>query len=162
MRTLEVVKTLRTPNAVSSVEVEPGQQRYITTADGPNVSFWDGRTLEPIKTHVEAFNVESASLFADRRRFVLGGEDMWVHLHDFDTLKELECNKGEVPDVTNLLNGNHTLARLRVADLHYCHGGKERKYYIIALLPWSKSQAHFTAMEHGLLLRHMLWCTVHL
>lgn len=95
MRTLEVVKTLRTPKPVSSVEVEPGQQRYITTADGPNVSFWDGQNLDLIKTHVEAFNVNSASLCADRRRFVLGGEDMWVHLHDYDTLKELECNKGE-------------------------------------------------------------------
>eukprot|EP00884_Botryococcus_braunii_P009530 jgi/Botrbrau1/18579/Bobra.0367s0022.1 len=94
MRTLEVVKTLPTSSAVSCVEIEPGQQRYITTADGPNVSFWDGKRLELLKTHVEAFNVESASLCADRRRFVLGGEDMWVHLHDFDTLQELECNKG--------------------------------------------------------------------
>jgi hypothetical protein len=27
-------------------------------------------------------------------RFVAGGEDMWVHLHDADTGAELEVNKG--------------------------------------------------------------------
>ena len=41
------------------------------------------------------YTVESASYCADRKRWAAGGDDMWVHLYDYDTGAELDTNKGE-------------------------------------------------------------------
>ena len=38
--------------------------------------------------------MESVSFCPDRSRFVVGGEDMYAHLYDYDTGTELECNRG--------------------------------------------------------------------
>ena len=38
--------------------------------------------------------MESASFCPAKGRFAAGGEDMWVHLYDYATGEELECNKG--------------------------------------------------------------------
>nr|PNR42741.1 hypothetical protein PHYPA_017571 [Physcomitrium patens] len=75
-----VVRTLETKSSCTSVEVSR-DGRYITTADG-NTSYTMRRP------------VESASLFPAWSKFIVGGNDMWVRLFDFDTGDEIECNKG--------------------------------------------------------------------
>ena len=40
------------------------------------------------------YTVESASYCAERKRWAAGGNDMWVHLYDYDTGDELDVNKG--------------------------------------------------------------------
>ena len=58
---------------------------------------WDAASLEGIRAFQTAYTVESASYCAERGRFAAGGDDMWVHLHDFATGQELEVNKGAPP-----------------------------------------------------------------
>ena len=38
--------------------------------------------------------MESVSFCPDKGRFVVGGEDMYAHLYDYETGNELECNRG--------------------------------------------------------------------
>lgn len=38
--------------------------------------------------------VESATFCPKKGRFAAGGEDMWVHLFDYATGEQVECNKG--------------------------------------------------------------------
>ena len=38
--------------------------------------------------------MESVSFCPERGRFVVGGEDMYAHLYDYETGNELECNRG--------------------------------------------------------------------
>lgn len=58
------------------------------------VRFWDGASLAPGKAFRQEWTVESASFCPAKGRFAAGGEDMWVHLYDYATGEELECNKG--------------------------------------------------------------------
>ncbi|PNG99836.1 Serine-threonine kinase receptor-associated protein [Tetrabaena socialis] len=93
VRSLQQVQTLKTASMATSVEVSFDQQ-YVTTAEGAYVRFFDATTLQQLKEHLLAAPAESASYCAARRKFVAGGQDMWVHLYDYDTGQELECNKG--------------------------------------------------------------------
>jgi len=70
------------------------------------------QTLEIIKTlqcpivnptlggNVKVQDITSASLSPDRKRFIAGGPadqawpDPWVHVYDYETGQEVECNKG--------------------------------------------------------------------
>lgn len=61
---------------------------------GVQVRFWDGASLAPGKAFRQEWTVESASFCPAKGRFAAGGEDMWVHLYDYATGEELECNKG--------------------------------------------------------------------
>ncbi len=56
--------------------------------------FWDGEKLEQRKCFSQDWKVESVSFCPDRSRFVVGGEDMYAHLYDYETGAELECNRG--------------------------------------------------------------------
>eukprot|EP00899_Mesostigma_viride_P015430 jgi/Mesvir1/23889/Mv10677-RA.1 len=93
VRTMSVVRVLETSTPVTSMEVS-AQGQYITTADGGSVKFWDAKRFTLDREYKQSFNVESASLFPQINRFVMGGNDMWVRLMDFETGEELECNKG--------------------------------------------------------------------
>lgn len=89
-----VVKTLESKGIVTSIEVTDGG-RWIVTADGTSVTFRDGASLNVIKEHVVSdYEVETATFCPERERFVAGGADMWVHLHDFNTGEELESGRG--------------------------------------------------------------------
>lgn len=94
MRTQQIVRKLETPHVVTSIEVQP-DSRFIVTADGREAKFWDGNSLNQLKAFAQPFTVESATFCPEKGRFVIGGEDMWVHLHDYATGEEIECNKGE-------------------------------------------------------------------
>ena len=92
-RTLAVARHLETAAPVTSIEIS-ADGRYLTTADGCDVKFWDAATFQVVRTHTFQYPVESASLALPRNRFVAGGADMWVRQMNFETGEELECNKG--------------------------------------------------------------------
>lgn len=92
-RTLQLVRTLETSAPVTSLEVSFDMQ-YMTTAEGRTVRFFDLTQLKQIKEVNLPQGAASASYNPLKRKFVTGGEDMWVHLYDFDSQQELECNKG--------------------------------------------------------------------
>lgn len=93
MRSASIVRNLETTSIVTSIEVQPDGSRY-TTADGHEVRVWDGDSLKVVKSHRFEYEVESASLCRSKGRIAAGGGDLWVHLHDYDSGVELECNKG--------------------------------------------------------------------
>eukprot|EP00283_Hemiselmis_rufescens_P009716 CAMPEP_0173419382 /NCGR_PEP_ID=MMETSP1357-20121228/1249_1 /TAXON_ID=77926 /ORGANISM="Hemiselmis rufescens, Strain PCC563" /LENGTH=329 /DNA_ID=CAMNT_0014382021 /DNA_START=27 /DNA_END=1016 /DNA_ORIENTATION=- len=86
--------------------------KVITLTSGTEVHFLDTDTLEMITTlecpivnptlggNVKAQDITSASLSPDRAKFIAGGPadqawpDPWVHVFDYATGKEVECNKG--------------------------------------------------------------------
>ena len=101
VRTGEVVQKFETDKPVTSMEIAE-DDATVVTADGCNVRFWDMRTRKMIKVHSEPFLVESASYCKEKGYFAAGGEDMWVRLFDFETCKELDCNKGHHGPVHNV------------------------------------------------------------
>lgn len=94
VRTGKIVQTLDTKSPMTSAEVSQ-DGRYITTADGSTVKFWDANHYGLVKSYDMPCNVESASLEPKfGNKFVAGGEDLWVHVFDFHTGDEIACNKG--------------------------------------------------------------------
>ncbi|KAF3333521.1 serine-threonine kinase receptor-associated protein-like protein [Carex littledalei] len=94
VRSGKIVQTLETKAPVTSAEVSR-DGRYITTADGSSVKFWDANHFGLVKSYEMPCTVESASLEPKNGgRFIAGGEDMWVRLFDFFTGEEIACNKG--------------------------------------------------------------------
>lgn len=57
----------------------------ITIAGGNYVEFLNLSRLDSTKKIEFNFTVESASLWQQTNRLVVGGEDMWVRLIDFNT-----------------------------------------------------------------------------
>ncbi|KVH98009.1 WD40 repeat-containing protein [Cynara cardunculus var. scolymus] len=89
-----IVHTLETKSSVTSAEVSK-DGRYITTADGSSVKFWDANHFGLVKSYDMPCTVESASLEPNfGNKFIAGGEDMWIRLFDFNTGEEIGCNKG--------------------------------------------------------------------
>ncbi|CAJ1944406.1 unnamed protein product [Sphenostylis stenocarpa] len=94
VRSGKIVQTLETKSSVTSAEVSQ-DGRYITTADGSTVKFWDANYYGLVKSYDMPCTVESVSLEPKYgNKFVAGGEDMWVHVFDFHTGNEIACNKG--------------------------------------------------------------------
>ena len=44
--------------------------------------------------NANGYGVNSATLHPGRQAFVAGGGNFWVYVHDYETGKELQCNKG--------------------------------------------------------------------
>ncbi|KAG9129965.1 hypothetical protein Leryth_007089 [Lithospermum erythrorhizon] len=61
VRTGKIVRTLETKSPVTSAEVSQ-DGRYITTADGASVKFWDANHFGVVKSYDMPCNIESASL----------------------------------------------------------------------------------------------------
>ena len=94
VRSGKIVQTLETKSSVTSAEVSQ-DGRYITTADGSTVKFWDANYYGLVKSYDMPCTVESVSLEPKYgNKFVAGGEDMWVRVFDFHTGNEIACNKG--------------------------------------------------------------------
>ncbi|XP_059638052.1 uncharacterized protein LOC132279981 [Cornus florida] len=94
VRAGSIVRTLETKAPVTSAEVSQ-DGRYITTADGFTVKFWDANYFGLVKSYNMPCTVESASLEPKYGvKFIAGGEDMWIHVFDFYTGEEIACNKG--------------------------------------------------------------------
>jgi serine-threonine kinase receptor-associated protein len=94
MRSGKVERELTTEGPVGSMDLTH-DGRWLTTTDNNTVRVWDASNLsEPVKTFTTAYPLEAASYCPAKSRFVAGGGDMWVHLHDAETGAELEVNKG--------------------------------------------------------------------
>lgn len=94
VRSGKIVHTIETSSPVTSTEVSQ-DGRYITTADGSTVKFWDANHFGLVKSYDMSCTVESASLEPKHgNKFVAAGEDMWIRLFDFHTGQEIACNKG--------------------------------------------------------------------
>ncbi|KAI3802675.1 hypothetical protein L1987_30816 [Smallanthus sonchifolius] len=94
MRSGKIVNTLETKSPVTSAEVSK-DGRYITTADGSSVKFWDANHFGLVKSYDMPCTVESASLEPKfGNKFIAGGEDMWIRLYDFNSGEKIGCNKG--------------------------------------------------------------------
>lgn len=92
IRSQQVVKTLETSDVVLSLEIV--NSNLFITADGKTVKLWDANSFKVIKSFTLPHKVESASYSPEKRKFAAGGEDMWVHLYDFDSGDEIDCNRG--------------------------------------------------------------------
>jgi len=70
----------------------------LTVASGKTVSFFDATRLELLVSHemqdINFNNEGGASLHPTGTKFIAGGSDLWVHVFDRETGKELECHKG--------------------------------------------------------------------
>ncbi|KAL7619107.1 hypothetical protein Lser_V15G01311 [Lactuca serriola] len=94
VRSGKIVHTLETKSSVTSAEVSK-DGRYITTADGSSVKFWDANHFGLVKSYDMPCTVESASLEPKfGNKFIAGGEDMWIRLFDFNTGEEIAICKG--------------------------------------------------------------------
>ncbi|XP_044470938.1 serine-threonine kinase receptor-associated protein-like [Mangifera indica] len=94
VRSGKIVQTLETKSSVTSAEVSQ-DGRYITTADGSTVKFWDANHFGLVKSYNMPCTIESASLEPKYgNKFIAGGEDMWIRVFDFHTGDEIACNKG--------------------------------------------------------------------
>lgn len=89
-----MVKTLETSDVVLSLEIV--NSNLFITADGKTVKLWDANSFKVIKSFTLPHKVESASYSPEKRKFAAGGEDMWVHLYDFDSGDEIDCNRGGI------------------------------------------------------------------
>lgn len=93
VRTLQLTKTLDSKAPITSTDVSY-DGKYLTTAEGSVVRFWDTASLSQIREHTMKHSAEAASFNPVKNCFAAGGEDMWVRLYDYETGAELECNKG--------------------------------------------------------------------
>ncbi len=94
VRSRQIVKTLETTDVVLSLEIV--NSNLFVTADGKSVKLWDANSFQVVKSFSFPHKVESASYSPEKHKLAAGGEDMWVHLYDFDSGEEVDCNKGEI------------------------------------------------------------------
>lgn len=67
----------------------------ICTTAGKTVAFYNASNLELIKSFEMETRVHCTAFHAGTKRFVTGSEDeLWVRAFDFDSGKEIACNKG--------------------------------------------------------------------
>lgn len=87
------VSTAFAKASVASLELSK-DNKYLTSAAGKEVTFWDAATLVPQKMFTMNVELNSASLHPNNTKFVAGGVDFYVHVYDFATGEELDVHKG--------------------------------------------------------------------
>ena len=93
VRTASECQSVECSAACLSLELSP-DGGCLTTADGDAVNFYDARQLKLQQSVRVPYGVESASMHAPSKRFVAGGQDMWVHVHDLESGMEVESHRG--------------------------------------------------------------------
>ena len=69
--------------------------KYLVTAEEDRVTVRRSDTLEEVKTFpITEYAVEAASYFPEKKRFVAGGSDMWIHVYDFENGELIEHGRG--------------------------------------------------------------------
>lgn len=93
-RTLKLAKTVQTASEVTSLTVSLDESTITVTA-GKDVYFLNYHTFDLIKKHSLSQPVNCAAYYPSTNLFVAGLEnDLWVHVYDFETGKEIGVNKG--------------------------------------------------------------------
>lgn len=72
-------------------------QEILTVAAGNKVYFFDMTDSKLLKTYPMPIHFRDeggATLHPSGKKFVAGGNDLWVRVFDFETGQELECHKG--------------------------------------------------------------------
>lgn len=87
------VSTAFAKASVASLELSR-DSKYLTSAAGKEVTFWDANTLVPQKMYTLNVEINSVSLHPSNTKFVAGGVDFYVHVYDFATGEELDVHKG--------------------------------------------------------------------
>jgi serine-threonine kinase receptor-associated protein len=93
VRSGSVVRSLELEGIVTSIEISTNSD-FITATVGKEVQFYDKKTFELQRRFKLGVELNSSSLNVNNGRFVAGGGDGWVRVHDFTTGKELEVHKG--------------------------------------------------------------------
>jgi len=99
VRTDAEIKRIDFEGSVNSIELSRDHS-MLTIAAGNEVCFLETQSYQCIKRFslgvIEAngYGVNSATLHPERKAFVAGGGNFWVYVHDYETGKELQCNKG--------------------------------------------------------------------
>lgn len=93
-RTLKTVKTMDTSASVVGLSVSHDEE-VITAVSGREVMFYDSSSFELVKKHTLEREPNCVSYHPGAGRFVTGSDsELWVRLYDFESGKELACNKG--------------------------------------------------------------------
>eukprot|EP01137_Pigoraptor_chileana_P025716 Opistho-2@95579 len=92
-RTLSEVRSLVFDSPVTSIEISR-DEKTLTMAHGKTVSFWKADSFDKIKSVDATSPLNSASLHPDNGRFVAGGNDLYLHVFDYESGKETEVYKG--------------------------------------------------------------------
>jgi len=87
------VSTAFAKASVASLELSR-DAKYLISAAGKEVTFWDANTLVPQKMYTLGVEINSASLHPSNSKFIAGGVDFYVHMYDFATGEELDVHKG--------------------------------------------------------------------
>jgi serine-threonine kinase receptor-associated protein len=87
------VSTAFAKASVASLELSR-DSKYVTSAAGKEVTFWDANTLVPQKMFTLNVEINSASLHPSNTKFAVGGVDFYVHVYDFATGEEIDVHKG--------------------------------------------------------------------
>jgi serine-threonine kinase receptor-associated protein len=101
-RTFETVKTLETDAAVTSMSITLDGS-VVTSTAGKVAQFWDSSSLEVIKSHTMERTLNCISYDKAGERFVTGSStELWVRGYEFESGKEIVCNKGHHGPVRSL------------------------------------------------------------
>eukprot|EP00127_Corallochytrium_limacisporum_P001414 Clim_evm36s55 gene=Clim_evmTU36s55 len=91
--TLENVKTVEVPGPVKGLTLTQDRQTVLA-AHGNSVGFYSAQDLSHIKTVDIKSPVNSADWHPNGKKFVVGGEDFYLHVMDYESGEELEVYKG--------------------------------------------------------------------
>jgi len=114
-RTLTQVNTLHTDKELSCISMSHDGS-VISASDGNTVRMFNSTTFEQIKQHELPNAIDCVAYHPAMDRFVTGSDsELWVRAYDFETGKEIACNKGHHgpvrsvafnPDGTNYASGS--------------------------------------------------------
>ncbi|KJE91798.1 hypothetical protein CAOG_08643 [Capsaspora owczarzaki ATCC 30864] len=93
LRTRQEERVIPLDASATSVEVSADGQ-IMTVAHGHSISFFNMQTFEKIKSITHTSPLYSASLHGSKTKFVAGGNDFYLHVYDYETLREIETHKG--------------------------------------------------------------------
>jgi len=93
LRSGEVGRMVALKADVSDLQLS-ADGRLLTLTAGSTVAFYDPATLQLVKSLQTEHDAHSAALHPDSTHCVVGGEDFYLHVYDFETMKEIDSYSG--------------------------------------------------------------------
>jgi serine-threonine kinase receptor-associated protein len=93
LKTKTQVRAISTGAPITSLSLSKDFKYLVSTA-GKTIAFWDPTTFTEIKKITTKYNLHTAALSDNHAVVVAGGDDLSVHLYDFETGNELEAHRG--------------------------------------------------------------------